>query len=184
MIKLRKTFPGKTPDDEIVLIIKKHWIKYLAVLTIAIFMLSIPAIGTYLLIINLNDLSLLAVLSITSGIGLSLLALNAMLFYSFVDYYLDMTVVTSKKVIDIKQHGFFNQATEEVHLSDIESVEAKIKGIIPYYLDYGDIYIHTADESATFIVTNIPNPNAVTRKIIELHEKVSSTNSKEKLESK
>jgi len=101
------------------------------------------------------------------GYALGVLALN---LYGFVDYYLDIYIVTNERIVNIVQNGFFKREVSELHLHQVQDVNAAVKGIFPTMFHYGDILIQTAGEKENFIFKSIPHPYRVSRKIIDLLE--------------
>ena len=92
------------------------------------------------------------------------------MFSSFVDYYLDAWIVTSKRIINIEQKGLFNRVISEQRLYRIQDVTSELKGLFPTFLNFGDIYIQTAGEAERFIFKQVPDPYRVVSKITKLVE--------------
>ena len=90
-------------------------------------------------------------------------------FYAVTMYLLDIWMVTDHRVIDSEQHGFFRRTVAELHLSKIQDISVEIRGIIPTFLDYGDLEIQTAGTSEKFFFKQIPHPNEVKDIIMEAH---------------
>lgn len=91
-------------------------------------------------------------------------------FHSFVDYYLDVWIVTDHRVINIEQKGLFNRVISEQELYRIQDVTSQFKGIFSTMLNFGTVFIQTAGEHPRFIFKQIPNPHKIARKIIKLVE--------------
>lgn len=92
------------------------------------------------------------------------------IFNSFVDYYLDVWVVTNVRIIDIEQRQLFSRVISEHKLEKIQDITAEINGIIPTFLDYGEVFVQTAGEQQRFIFKQVSNPQNVKRKITSLCE--------------
>jgi len=80
------------------------------------------------------------------------------LFLIWTDYYLDILVITNKRVIDIDQKGIFNREIATLRLSKIQDVTTEVSGFIATFLNFGDIHIQTAGQQREFIVRHIYNP--------------------------
>lgn len=91
-------------------------------------------------------------------------------FYSFLDYYLDIWIVTNYRIINIEQNGLFDRIISEQKLYRVQDVTSEIKGIIPTFFDYGDVYVQTAAEKERFIFKQIPHASEVRKKILALAE--------------
>jgi len=92
-------------------------------------------------------------------------------FHSFVDYYLDVWIVTNERIINIEQKGLFARVVSEQRLFRIQDITSELKGFFSTLLDYGTVYIQTAGEQQRFIFKQVPAPYRVARKIGKIVEK-------------
>jgi len=74
------------------------------------------------------------------------------------NYYLDVWVVTDKRIIDVEQYHLFSRDVSEFRLDRIQDVTIEIKGLLPTILRFGDIHVQTAGESRDFVIRHIPEP--------------------------
>jgi len=91
-------------------------------------------------------------------------------FIGWLDYYLDVAVITNERVVDIDQEGLFNRKISELYLSDVEDVTGTIKGALGTFLDFGDVTVQSAGNQAEFILDKVPHPYKITKLIIDLHQ--------------
>lgn len=84
-------------------------------------------------------------------------------------YLLDIWIVTDHRIIDSEQHGFFKRTVAELSLSKIQDISVEISGLIPTFLDYGNLEIQTAGTENKFMFKQIPHPNEVKDIIMNLH---------------
>ena len=91
-------------------------------------------------------------------------------FHSFVDYYLDVWVVTTHRIINIEQLGLFARNVSELKLTRIQDVTYELRGFFSTILHFGNVFVQTAGEQERFIFKQIPDPESATRKIIQLSE--------------
>ena len=92
------------------------------------------------------------------------------ILHTFVDYYLDVWIVTNHRVLNIEHEGLFHRITSEQQLYRIQDITAETKGFFSTILDYGTVYIQTAGEQARFLFEQVRNPQACANKIIVLVE--------------
>jgi len=92
-------------------------------------------------------------------------------FHSFVDYYLDVWLVTTDRIVNIEQKGLFARTISEQKIYRIQDVTSELKGFFSTILNYGTVYIQTAGEKERFIFKQIPAPYEVARKITRIVEK-------------
>lgn len=92
-------------------------------------------------------------------------------FFSFVDYYLDLWIITNERIIDIQQKGFFSRIIAEQRLYRIQDVTSEVHGFLPTVLKYGDVHIQTAGAKQRFLFHEVPHPEDVRNMIIKLAER-------------
>lgn len=102
------------------------------------------------------------------------------LFIIIADYYLDVSIITSHRLISIEQIHFFNREVTEFPLERIQDIMVRVNGPLETLLDYGDIIIRTASETQTFDFEKIPQPYKIKDLILNLlHNKFSQQHEKE-----
>lgn len=167
---MTKLFPNQKPNETVLYVIRKHWVSYVPHLIFAVAVLILFISVTSFIFLNLFDTSKLAIEGATVLFSIVLLSALFLMLYGFVDHYLDVLIITNERLIDMKQHGFFHQETKEIHLLDIENVNANVEGPFGVYLKYGDLTIKTGhDEIQTITINSIPRASKVARMIMELH---------------
>ncbi len=90
------------------------------------------------------------------------------LFGSWTDYYLDMWLITNKRVIAIDQRGFFNRSVASFRLERLQDITVDIRGIIPTLLDFGTVKADTASHSDVFVIRGAPHPREI-KSLIQEH---------------
>jgi membrane protein YdbS with pleckstrin-like domain len=94
------------------------------------------------------------------------------LFAIWTDYYLDIWIITNKRIVDIEQKGFFNRDISTFRMERIQDVTVAINGIIATLLDFGDIHVQTAGESQKFIIKGIAHPKQIKELIMRTSDNV------------
>jgi hypothetical protein len=92
------------------------------------------------------------------------------LFVVWIDYYLDVWIVTTKRIVNIEQVGLFNRQISELEHSKIQDVTSEVKGFLPTFFQYGYVYVQTAAEKARFTFKQIPDPVWVRNIIMQLQK--------------
>lgn len=163
-------FPGQLEEEKIILLLRKHWFNYIIFVFLTILALVPIIIGVAYWSLNsdtISNVAKMAILIFDSSFLLSILALQ---LYGFVDYYLDVYIVTDRRIVDISQNGFFKRDISELHLHQVQDVNAKVDGIFQTVLHFGDVQIQTAGEQKNFEFKSIPHPYRVAKQIIDLHQ--------------
>ena len=83
-------------------------------------------------------------------------------------YTLDNWIVTTKRIIDSVQNGFFHRSVAELQLDKIQDVSYKVEGLIPTFFNYGTVEIQTASKGNKFLFEQVSDPQRVKDIIMEL----------------
>ena len=167
-------FPGKEPDEKIIIALRRH----VAAVAEKIFLFAV--IGLILPIIYFFTRDYLTWLDDSTGLGYLVSVLAVSLFYlyillfiyhAWVDYYLDLWIVTNERIVAMEQKGLFHRVVSELRLNRIQDVSSETKGFFPTIFKYGTVHIQTASEEDKFYFSEVPRPEMVARQILELHEK-------------
>jgi uncharacterized membrane protein YdbT with pleckstrin-like domain len=162
-------------SEQILKIVRKHWFILLGDLVVLIVSLLIPGV---VLILS----SILPVEDIFSFTG-SPLAVGGMFIFAWLtlvwmagwhmwtDYYLDVLIVTDKRIFDIDQKGLFSRLSSSFRLDRIQNVTVDQNGIIQTLLDFGTLRLETAGEREDFIARYISHPHDIKKFINELQDK-------------
>lgn len=165
--------PGATTGEQTVALLRRHWVT-LTSLAIAFVLVLILPIGVFLGLRIVNpDFFIDPIRTTLFVLGLSIFFLFAwlFLFQNYLDYYLDMWIVTNHRVLNIEQHGLFARTVSELRLDRVQDVTAEVNGFIRTMFDYGTVYIQTAGEKERFMFEDIPHPNHIAKVILDLSEK-------------
>lgn len=168
-----KNLPNCTPDEQVIYFLRRHPITllglafgYLAFLTLPVIVLTLI---TQFSPTMLQDPTLFPL--VVMGGSAILLLMWIFLFQLFLDYYLDVWIVTNKRILNIVQTGLFHRQVSEVRLYRIQDATASIGGILQTVLNFGKVEIQTAGEQGRFTFTDIPRPQEITKTILQLAEK-------------
>ena len=160
--------------EKIILEARRHWF-IMGTTGSFLFLLAIaPIILGIVLAYVFPETSIVAgnpkFIALLSFFGVSwLLAIWIIFFMSWTDYYLDVLVITNKRLIDIEQKGFFRRNIATVPLGNIEDVKIEIAGPIRTFLKFGDIDVQTAGLSKELQIKNINLPAVVKQTILSAH---------------
>lgn len=164
-------FVKKKQGEHVIFTLRRHWITFLSTIIVFIILGTIPfgvAYGAKLLFPEMiwsESAAYPVIVLITS-----LYCLFALLFFyiRFIDYYLDLWVVTNERIIDIAQNGLFSRTITELELGRIQDATTDVRGVIPTFLHYGELNVTTASSTNTIIFHQIPNPDHVRQELIGL----------------
>lgn len=157
-------------DEQVVIFTRRHWFALFTKYAF-MFLLSLVPVAAYLMTKNVftdfdsTDLGRAAVIVTASAYYLFIWVT---VFTIFIDYYLDIWIVTTHRIIDIEQKGLFNQQMSEQSLEMVQDVQSKVKGIFPTVLDYGEVLVQTAGARNLFNFKQVPRPGIIARTITKL----------------
>ena len=126
---LRAFFFGKhvEDDEEILLIVHKHWL-------IGLKELWLP---TVIFIALWGILILRQSMSLLYGVSLSSLAVAIWWIQRFMDYYLDTWIITNKGIVDLEWRGWFHRSAPRSLYSDVQGIGYEMIGIWSSLFRYG-----------------------------------------------
>ena len=85
---------------------------------------------------------------------------------AWTQYYLDLWILTDRRIIVIDQVYFFNRKVSNFRLERLQDINVSISGLIPTLLDYGTIRAQTASESeSNFESKYLPDPRGLQSQI-------------------
>ncbi len=163
------------PDEKILMVIRRHW-----------YVMTGPFIG-FLCAITLPSILLVVIGSgfpalsgaefsavIKFFLALYILALFLYLFILWANYYLDVWIITSSRLIDINQRSLFVREISEMNIEKIQNVTIEVNGFMATYLRLGSLRVETAGEDR-FAIENVPNAGEAKDLLLKFsHEKQKS----------
>lgn len=164
--------PGSDLHESEVRVYRRHWLTLVSLIVSTALVCILPIAGYIALRIFRAEWFESGIGTILFVIGGSIFFLFGLLFLfqTFMEYWLDIFIVTDKRILDINQTGLFNRTVSELRLYRTQDVTSEIKGFLHSMFDYGDVYVQTAGEMERFHFENVPHPNDVAKTILELAE--------------
>ena len=173
---LKDAFPHLDENEQVALVMRKHPLVLLRMAVQGFLMLFLPPV-LYLAVLifspavlELADDSLMPHLAVL-GASLYYLFLWLFLFVHWLEFYLDVWVVTNERVINVDHRRLFSRRVSEVRLAQVQDITSEVEGFLHTFFKFGDINLQTAAESGKFTFKNIPNPDNVRETILKLMEK-------------
>jgi uncharacterized membrane protein YdbT with pleckstrin-like domain len=168
-------FPGREADEQTILVLHKHWLVFVRSVILFVLLGGAPAV-VWLVWSRLTDWTLvsgtLSYTLIVSALGLYILFIWILIYDAWLSYYLDVFIVTNKRIVDIEQSGLFGRTVAEERLYRIQDVASTTEGVLATMFRYGNVYVQTAGKTERFIFESVPNPEGVTRTILGLTDKI------------
>lgn len=167
-------FPGQHASERVILVLRRHSFVFFVTVVYFFTLAVVPAALRFLIP---DQVATIIRGSVWEGILILLLSgyyLFLWLFFTFawVDYYLDLWIVTDERVVNVEQSGLFNRVISEHPLLRVQDVTSEVKGFFPTFLNYGQVYVQTAAERQRFIFEQVPHPDLVKKIVLEAHNEV------------
>ena len=153
-------------------VLRRHPITFVPILLLFVALLAVPvvvyAMITALFPIILTDPTLypLAVLLVSAYY----LGIYLFFYAQFVDYYLDLWIVTNDRIVDIEQFGLFSRTISELDLFQIQDVTTDVHGFFATVFHYGDVSVKTASANVNIVFRNVPRPNKIREALVRLSD--------------
>lgn len=150
------------PGEEIILKVHRHWIFIALQIVVLAFLAVIPSFVAHLVtqigVVDFDALSLGARITLWS---LWLLVLWALFWQFWTTYYMDVWVVTNRRIIDIDYLRLFDRNISIIHLDRVQDITTHIQGIIQTLLRFGAVRIQSAGTDRAFIIDQIAHPETL-----------------------
>jgi hypothetical protein len=164
------------PGEEVIRAVRKHWFVLGLTLLPLLLLAWVPTLILPALALVSNQVPGVAQLPIASlanspyvrlVYGLYLLMLWSAAFNTITRYYLNEWIITTKRIVEIHQFGFFSREVSDLFLTKIQDVDVNIDGIFGTLLSYGQLEVQSAGSTEHFIMDDIPYPNQLRDDIMD-----------------
>ena len=120
-------FPGQLENENIILFLRRHWFIFLkrllliiaAIIALLFVYFTFSALNNNFTESEYHNLLLF-------GESLATLFIWNFFFILWLDFYLDVWIVTNERIINIEQRGFFNRDISELKLTKVQDVTSEI----------------------------------------------------------
>jgi membrane protein YdbS with pleckstrin-like domain len=162
--------PNKLPDEKVVKVLHRDYFILFKKVLFFILLAILPFIFFRIMTLSFPALlnSLLSYTAVLLAASAYYLFIWLFFFFSFIDFYLDVWLVTNKRIINVEQEGFFSRTISEQKLCRIQDITSEVKGALPTIFKYGNVHIQTAGEEKRFVFEEVPNPDEVRNLLIKL----------------
>lgn len=150
------SFYGKEKDEEVILVVRSHWIKYLPFLAVSLLVLCFP----FMFVLLDTTLSENVVLFLAFFIPCLTLSLS-IIVYAFIRWFYNVNIITDKRIIDLDFTSVVSHSLSEARLEKIEDITHKQLGLVGSLFDVGTVYFQTAGATAEIEFDSIREPRII-----------------------
>ncbi len=140
-------------DEEAIRVIRRYPLSFSFKIILAVILIALPFFLMYPLFQWRSWGLIIFALLLLIAFGYSLRVL--------VVWYFNVFIITSRRVIDIDQRGFFDRTVSGVDYSRIRDVAFHTKGLLQTIFHYGTVLIEIAGTNVRLEIRNIKNPQEV-----------------------
>jgi hypothetical protein len=155
------------PGEEILKTVRKHWFVITIELLAMGFLLLLPLLGFvgYIAFTSLTtttiDLSAFLGAFIFGSLAFTFLVTLAT-FAVWTHYYLDLWIITDRRIIVVDQISFFNRNVSIFRLERMQDIQFRVSGLIATLLNFGTLKAQTAGAHASnFVSSGLPDPKGL-----------------------
>ncbi|MCC6405429.1 MAG: PH domain-containing protein [Candidatus Yanofskybacteria bacterium] len=148
--------------EELVLKVHRHWLFIVArIVGLALLLLAPLAMSAVF-----HASGVLGEAEISGPARMTLWALWGLVlwvvFWQFwTTYYMDIWVVTNRRIIDIDYQRLFDRNIAILQLDRVQDVTTHVQGILGTLFKYGKVVVQTAGSDKEFVIDQIANPEAL-----------------------
>lgn len=154
-------------NEKIIATVHRHWIALIGKIAMIVILIFAGVIGMSFMAVFIGGKSSIFYYLLWFLLSIYLSAVYLLTFIFWMDYYLDMWVITDKRILDIEQSGIFKREVSEFLISKVQDITIEIPGMTASLFRYGNIRVQTAGEQS-FTAVSIPNPDKIKNVIMEL----------------
>ncbi len=160
--------------ESIAVIIRKHWLSYVLRVLLLALAGAAPLLLASLMPAEFRD-QIMAMQSsdelLTFFYILWILVLWVLAFILWTNYYLDIWIVSDKRIIDVNQRSLFHRDITSLRLEKIQDVSVDVSGVLATLFGFGKLTIHTAGDHEDIVIRNASEPAAAKEKIMAAHSR-------------
>lgn len=162
--------PNRRPNERIMLTLRRHWFVLFKLIVQTIIFVGVPVAFYLFLFVQAPELldGQYVKPLVTLGASMYYLFIWMFLFNNFIDYYLDVWIVTNERIINIEQKNLFHRTISEKNLDRMQDITSEVKGILPTFLNYGTVFIQTAGTTERFEFKQVPDAPEVTQQVLRI----------------
>lgn len=157
------SFVNEDPDEEIVLLLRKHPVTNLKWITFTFLMLIAPSFVDALPLWGLLSWQLQTVIMVVWY-----LITTAFVFEEFLSWFFHVNIITDERIIEVDFVNLIYREITEAQISRIEDTTVEIGGALRTFFNFGTVTIQTAADIPRIEFEDVPFPDKVQRILREL----------------
>lgn len=164
-------FPGQRPDENVLMVIRKHPIVHFKIILIFLMTIILPLFLFMLFWVRQYPFGEYQTPGLVVGIFASLYILYGLLFscVAWINEEFDVCILTDQRFMDITQISLFRRSVTSTPLERIQDATSSVDGFFQTLLNYGNILIQTAGGNTNIhiFIDKTPLPGDTARRIMD-----------------
>lgn len=153
------SFKDQDPNEKILLFLRKNFTtNFLWIFTSIIFFALPFLLPLFNIIMGQSVFSFIPANQLLVYTATYYLFVFAYIFVNFITWFYNISIVTTKRVVDIDFSDLVYQNVSMTKLNLIEDVNYVRSGFIRSLFDFGDVFVHTAGNDHDFDFLGVPKP--------------------------
>ncbi len=159
-------FMNQEPDEEIVLLVRRHLLTNLGWLLLVVLMFLAPTLlATFPILsflpFNFQQIALLTWYLLALAIGIQ----------GFLSWFFSVNIITNKRIIDVDFENLIYRKVTDAEIGKVEDATVRMGSVVRTLFDYGDVLIQTAAEVPEIEFEAVPHPDRIDRILSDLRLK-------------
>jgi signal transduction histidine kinase len=151
-------------DEEVLLVVHKHWVGFIPDALFAV----LPGLILFIFW-RLPEESVGSILHtmFTLFLPLGAMIVWILLAMLWTNYFLDMLILTDRRIFYTSQINLSNRTIEEWDIQDIQHVNVEMGNVLESFFNYGTLGLETKGTGEVILLDDIPNPEYVSAIILK-----------------
>jgi len=148
------------PEEKILCTVRRHWLVFVLENIGFVILALAPLIAIPFLGFNteafISSGQLFSAYAFFTGCWWLLLWL--IFFTALTKYYLDILIVTNRRLIDIDQIGLFARDIATLPIENVEDVKIEVIGVLSTLFGFGNLHVQTAGTAKEIVLRGVKRP--------------------------
>jgi len=179
-MKYLNTFLGKEEGEEIIYFCRPHWFVFLKQIILFTIIFALPVLlyvfarTQFADFIALNSFDAIEIIIILAA-SVYLLLMLTTFYNAWLAYYLDVWLVTNKRIVNFQTEGFFSRKLLATNLANIQDAKSEMHGFWASLFHFGTVFVQTAGSEQNMQFAAVGSPEKIVTFINELAQKARAT---------
>jgi hypothetical protein len=149
-------FETQEPEEEILLILRKHWLTNIPWFLLGLTLFFAPLVLTFFPLLDSFPPRFQFIFVV-----FWYLVLLMFVYEQFLSWFFNLSIITDERIIDVDFINLTSKKISDAELDKIQDVTFTNNGVFGTIFNYGDVIVQTAAEMPEFVFEAVPQPASV-----------------------